>query len=144
MWRKSPLATNWFLETDWTDRDVFELSVKSHFSAAHRLVDYQGKCASLHGHNWTVEVFVRGEPLSEAGMLVDFRQLKEALKETLEILDHSELNAQDSFGGIDPTSENIARWLYGELSSRLNTDAAKVYRVCVGETPETTASYWEA
>jgi len=121
---------------------VFELSAKSHFSAAHRLVGYQGKCASLHGHNWTVEVFVRGTVLNEAGMLVDFRRLKEALKETLDLLDHSELNALDGFSETNPTSENIAQWLYEALSSRLNTDALKVHRVCVGETPETTASYW--
>ena len=76
---------------------MFELSVKGRFSAAHRLRDYEGACAAIHGHNWDVEVFIRGEALDERGMLVDFRELRSRMREALEA--YAEIAADNSDRG---------------------------------------------
>lgn len=122
---------------------MFEVSLKSHFSAAHHLKGYPGECAAFHGHNWEVEVFLRGSDLDETGILVDFRELKKAVEAVLEEIDHSDLNQVEAFKEQNPTSENIARFLYNELSESLNCDNYEMARVSVHETPGTTASYWE-
>ena len=120
---------------------MYELSVKTHFSAAHHLRNYQGKCADPHGHNWEVEVFVAGDNLNGEGLLVDFRFLKDTVKEILGRLDHADLNKLESFGESNPTSENIARHIYEELSATLKNADCSVSRVLVRETTETSASY---
>ena len=122
---------------------MFELSVRTHFSAAHRLVGYDGPCANPHGHNWEVEVFLRGSKLGELGMLVDFRDLKAALREVMRELDHVDLNQVPAFVLANPTSESIARYLHSALSEKLNAGHHWVQKVTVCETPGTTASYWE-
>jgi len=122
---------------------MFEVSVVAHFSAAHRLAEDAGKCARLHGHNWEVEVFVRGEELNEAGMLIDFRELRRRVREEIEDLDHSDLNELAPFRDAHPTSENLARLLYGRLARKLNGVRCRVHRVGVRETPGTRAGYWE-
>jgi 6-pyruvoyltetrahydropterin/6-carboxytetrahydropterin synthase len=122
---------------------AFEIYVKDHFSAAHSLKGYSGDCARVHGHNWMVEVFVRCAELDDLGIGVDFRDVKTALKEVLERIDHHDLNDLPLFADQNPTSENIARFLYKELSRRLNTPAARVSRVKVSETPGAGAFYWE-
>jgi len=122
---------------------MYELSVRSRFSAAHHLAGYAGSCAVHHGHNWDVEVFLRGEELNEIGLLMDFRDLKTHVREVLAQLDHTDLNTVEAFRDGHPTSERIARFLYRELGARLSGKACTVCRVAVHETPETTASYWE-
>ncbi len=121
---------------------MFELSVKSHFSAAHRLVEYDGSCAALHGHNWDVEVYIRGEDLDVSGLLVDFREVKAAVKRVLGEIDHVDLNATDAFGDLSPSSENIAKFLYESLSREINNERCAVHRVAVFETPTSRAVYW--
>jgi 6-pyruvoyltetrahydropterin/6-carboxytetrahydropterin synthase len=121
----------------------FEMCVKTHFSAAHFLRGYSGDCARLHGHNWTIEVFVRCRELNEIGVGIDFRDVKLAAGEVLKDLDHSNLNDLPVFKDMNPTSENIARFLYKELCEKLNSDNAKVSRVTVCETPTSQASYRE-
>ena len=122
---------------------IFEVYVKSHFSAAHRLVGYEGDCARVHGHNWIIEVFVRCAELDNIGIGLDFRDIKAAVKTVLSDLDHSDLNDLDEFQDINPTSENIARYLYGELSQKLNAPQIRVSKVKVSETPGAGAFYWE-
>lgn len=122
---------------------VFEVYVKSQFSAAHSLRGYLGDCARVHGHNWAVEVFVRCTELDELGIGVDFRDIKAEVKEVLAGLDHRDLNDLPTFADQNPTSENIARFLYKELSRRLNTPKIHVARVKVRETPGAGAFYWE-
>lgn len=122
---------------------MFEVGIKAHFSAAHHLRGYAGSCAACHGHNWEIEVFVRGSELDETGILVDFRVLKDRVKEALAEIDHCDLNQVDAFRTANPTSENIAAYLYRELACRLNTDRHRVARVSVHETPETVSTYWE-
>lgn len=122
---------------------MFELSVKTHFSAAHRLIGYNGACANLHGHNWDVEIFVQGSRLNALGMLMDFRDMKAAIREMLKEIDHTDLNQLPAFLRENPTSEHLARYLYGRLGERLNSEACHVSKITICETPGTTASYWD-
>ncbi len=122
---------------------VFEISVTTEFSAAHSLQGYPGNCAQVHGHNWTVEVFVRCRELNAIGIGIDFREVKRAIKESIENLDHSCLNEHPAFEHTNPSSENIARFLYKELGARINSENAKISRVKISETPNTGAYYWE-
>jgi len=123
---------------------MFEVSITTHFSAAHHLNDYEGNCAGQHGHNWEVDVHVCGEQLNDTGILVDFRRLRSAVDEILEEFDHSDLNTLALFMDKNPTSENIARHLHSELSSKVNCDQYKVCRVCVRETRRSAAAYWQS
>jgi 6-pyruvoyltetrahydropterin/6-carboxytetrahydropterin synthase len=122
---------------------MFELSVRDDFSAAHRLRGYPGKCENLHGHNWTVEVVVRAESLNEIGVTIDFGEVKAALTTVLADLDHKSLNEIEPFDKQNPSSENIARYVYGKLREALDSPGIKVRKVRVYETPEASASYWE-
>ncbi len=122
---------------------IFEVYVKSHFSAAHSLRGYPGDCARVHGHNWMVEVFAKCTELNNIGIGIDFRDIRAAVKEVLAGLDHSDLNELPLFREENPSSENIARFLYKELSLRLNSPTVKVSRVKVSETPGAGAFYWE-
>lgn len=122
---------------------MFEVSVREEFSAAHRLRNYPGKCENVHGHNWTVEAFVRCEGLDDIGVTIDFREIKDALTAILAELDHKDLNQIAPFDEENPSSENIARYVYGKLSEVLNSQDIRVSRVSVYETPDACASYWE-
>ena len=123
--------------------EIYELYVKTHFSAAHSLKGYPGDCARVHGHNWIIEVFVRCTKLNEIGIGIDFRDIKQSIKDLLNNLDHFNLNELPAFCEINPTSENIAKFIYKELSKRLNTGDVKISRVKVCETPGAGALYWE-
>ncbi|GLI36320.1 6-carboxytetrahydropterin synthase QueD [Desulforhabdus amnigena] len=122
---------------------VFEVYVKTHFSAAHRLRGYPGDCARVHGHNWIIEVYVQCRKLNEIGIAIDFRDIKNAVKEVLGRMDHCDLNDLPAFKDENPTSENIAGFLYRELSRALNDGTVKISKVKVCETPGAGAIYWE-
>jgi 6-pyruvoyltetrahydropterin/6-carboxytetrahydropterin synthase len=122
---------------------IYEVYVKTHFSAAHALRGYPGDCARTHGHNWIIEVYVRCRELDDIGIGIDFRDIKQTVEEVLEGLDHFNLNELDAFQDINPTSENIARFLYKEIGKKLNTGTVKVSKVMVSETPSAGAYYWE-
>lgn len=122
---------------------VFEVYVQTHFSAAHYLRGYQGDCARIHGHNWTIDVFVKCNELDEIGIGVDFKDIKQAVKGVLQRLDHFNLNELPAFKDVNPSSENIAKYLYVELSKKLNSEVVKVSKVKVCETPGAGACYWE-
>lgn len=120
---------------------MFEISVTTHFSAAHHLVGYPGSCAGVHGHNWQVEVFVTGAELDPTGILVDFRTLRAAVSHAVDELDHQDLNTLAALQAGNPTSENVARYLYDSLSAAVNTERVRVARISVSETPESRATY---
>jgi len=122
---------------------MFEISVETHFSAAHSLKGYQGDCAEIHGHNWNVEVSVRCTKLNEIGIGIDFRDVKKAINELMESIDHTYLNEHPGFADSNPTSESVARYIYRKLSIKLNSDVVKVAKVKVSETKTTAACYWE-
>jgi 6-pyruvoyltetrahydropterin/6-carboxytetrahydropterin synthase len=121
----------------------FEIYVQTHFSAAHSLKGYPGDCVRVHGHNWLVEAFVKCKELDAVGIGIDFKEVKEALKEVLRGLDHFNLNDLPAFKEVNPTSENIAKFVYRELSGKLNSNSVQVSRVKVSETPGAGATYWE-
>ena len=122
---------------------MFEVSIKSHFSAAHHLEGYRGGCEDQHGHNWDVEVCVCGEHLDEIGMLVDFRDIKKSLSSVLELLDHKDLNNIAEFKSENPTSERIAQYIYRRLAGVLESETRRIHSVYVHETPGARAGYWE-
>lgn len=97
---------------------VFTVRVEASFAAAHFLTHYQGKCERLHGHNYLVRAYAQGRDLDEGGMLLDFGDLKGALREVLGILDHSLLNDIPEFDG-DPSAERIAAWIFYRLAGLL-------------------------
>ncbi|MDP3730163.1 MAG: 6-carboxytetrahydropterin synthase QueD [Candidatus Omnitrophota bacterium] len=91
---------------------MYEIKVKSNFSAAHNLRNYHGKCERLHGHNWNIEAIFVYKSLSEAGMAVDFKEAKRLLESVLGKFDHSYLNETEAFKRLNPTSENMAKLIY--------------------------------
>ncbi len=123
---------------------MYRLTVSKRFAAAHRLVNYRGQCARLHGHTWTVEVSVGGNKLDSCGMLVDFRTLKELVGKIVEELDHSCLNDLPPFNRNDynPTAENLARYIFDKLKPLLPPDLI-ISEVRVWESPDVCASYRE-
>jgi 6-pyruvoyltetrahydropterin/6-carboxytetrahydropterin synthase len=122
---------------------VFEVKIISSFAAAHNLANFRGKCENLHGHNWKVEVVMRGARLEENGILLDFGEMKKATREVLEDLDHKYLNELPYFVRDNPSSENIARFLFDRLSEKLNTDDRRVYQVSAWESADACATYME-
>lgn len=95
---------------------MWRLTVRAAFSAAHALRHYQGKCEKLHGHNFDVEVAVQGCRLAaDTGMLLDFAILKKALGDILAPLDHAVLNVIPPFDVINPSSENLAEYIGGQM-----------------------------
>ena len=122
---------------------MFEVDIVREFSAAHCLRGYQGNCSSLHGHNWSVQVFVRAEKLDDIGIAVDFRKLKEELDIILEELDHTNLNDIAAFKAENPTSEFLAKYIFILLKDKMNDDNVSVYKVRVCESPGSGASYFE-
>ena len=122
---------------------MYLLTIHTKFAAAHNLINYEGPCENLHGHNWKVEVVVSARQLDKAGMGIDFKVLKRETKKTLELLDHKYLNDVPPFNDISPSSENIARFLFEELGTVFNDDNVKVERINVWETDNACASYIE-
>ena len=123
---------------------MFEIFVKTHFSAAHRLVNYPGDCAHLHGHNWDVVVTLGVQELDELGLAVDFREVKQELGRLLDELDHTELNAHPELGDVNPTCEVVARFIYRRLAAYFSAGhKARILRVQVCETPNAGVVYYE-
>lgn len=122
---------------------MYEISIQSTFSSAHRLRGYEGSCENMHGHNWKVEVIIRAEKLNEIGLGIDFKDLKKTTDDILGLLDHQDINAIEPFDRINPSSENIAKWLFVKVSERLNHGSVRVYRVNLNETDSCMASYFE-
>lgn len=118
---------------------MFNLTVKSEFSSAHRLRGYQGKCENLHGHNWKVEIAVSGSALDNLGMVADFKELKQRLNDILKDLDHKYLNDLAYFKKKNPTSENIAKYIFERFNSRRLK--FKVDTVTVFESDSACATY---
>jgi 6-pyruvoyltetrahydropterin/6-carboxytetrahydropterin synthase len=122
---------------------MFELMVETHFSAAHQLRGYKGECEKLHGHNWKVQVYVLAERLNEIDIAIDFHDLKRITDEFIVLLDHSFLNDIFPFTEKNPSSENIAKWIYDSIKKKLNNDNIHLSAVTVWESETTSATYFE-
>jgi len=120
----------------------FELSIETHFSAAHQLRDYPGDCARLHGHNWHVTLYVECTELDKLGLGIDYKIMKAELKQALEPWDHYNLNDVSPFDAINPSSENVARELYHDMSRRLDNERLHVSRIDISETCTAKVTYW--
>jgi 6-pyruvoyltetrahydropterin/6-carboxytetrahydropterin synthase len=121
---------------------MYEVKIVTQFAAAHRLENFYGKCESLHGHNWKVEVFLVGNSLDNAGLLMDFGVVKARTKEVLDEIDHKYLNELPAFQNRNPSSENLAQYLYERLGEVFNRDGVKIHRVNVWESDSSCASYY--
>lgn len=123
---------------------MFELTTIVDFEAAHRLADYPGKCSRLHGHNWKVEVTVVGKGLDKLGMLIDFRELKREVNIVIETLDHYYLNETEAFKDVNPTAENIAKYIFAELQTKLALErGVSISAVKVWESQHSSVIYRE-
>ena len=120
---------------------MYELKVVTRFAAAHQLTMVGSKCENMHGHNWKVEVYVTGEKLDQAGVLVDFGVIKKYVAEIMTMLDHKYLNELDYFKQKQPSSENIAYLVAAELQKKLNNSAVSVSRVTAWESDDAGATY---
>ena len=120
---------------------MFELKIITHFAAAHQLKMVAKKCETIHGHNWKIEVCVAGETLTNAGVLIDFGELKDYLSEIIEKLDHKFLNELDCFHNDNPSSENIAYYIAHELKKKIVDHGIKVTRVTAWESEDSCATY---
>jgi 6-pyruvoyltetrahydropterin/6-carboxytetrahydropterin synthase len=121
---------------------MYELKVKSGFSAAHFLREYKGKCENLHGHNWNVEVIVSGKNLDNTGLLIDFKEIKNKLEEVMNTLDHKLINEIDYFKKHNPSCENIACYIFNILKNKFGENI-KLSKVSVWETETSCATYFE-
>ena len=120
---------------------MFTLCVKDSFAAAHRLVGYQGKCEDLHGHNFAVEAFFSGEKLGDDGLLVDFKILKNYLKNVLDSLDHKYLNEIPFFIEKASSAEYIAMYIFGEVEKQMKGEEAILKKIRVWESDRAYAAY---
>lgn len=123
---------------------MFEITVANHIDSAHSLRGYQGKCANIHGHTWRVEVTLKGENLNGIGLLVDFSEVKKIVREVTEAFDHKLINDIEPFDRVNPSSENLARYVYDEIKKRLSSyEGVSIVRVLVSESRDTSAAYYE-
>jgi len=122
---------------------MYKVSVEHHFDAAHALRGYKGKCESVHGHRFKVVAKVTATKLDDTGLAYDFTELKAKLKAILEKFDHTLINEVPPFDKINPSSENMARTIYGELRETLKEAPVILDAVEVWESPESGVEYRE-
>lgn len=120
---------------------MYELKIITEFSAAHNLRNFRGKCEALHGHNWKVEVVVSGEELDGSGVVLDFAEVKAATSEVMSEIDHRYLNELPFFIEHNPSSENIARYIFQRLQEKITDERVRVQRVTAWESQDACATY---
>jgi 6-pyruvoyltetrahydropterin/6-carboxytetrahydropterin synthase len=120
---------------------MYEVTIIKSFSAAHVLAEIGGKCEDLHGHNFKVEVTVAASELDSTGLLIDFRVFKKWLGEILEDIDHKHLNILPSFAGINPSAENIAKYICEKMELKAKAARVNVVRVKIWESENAAVTY---
>jgi 6-pyruvoyltetrahydropterin/6-carboxytetrahydropterin synthase len=121
---------------------MYEAKVTLYFSAAHFLDGYPGNCARIHGHNWRITAAVRAEELDKLGFVADFREIKKNLKEITDELDHTMLNDHPHFKKLNPSSENVAAWIFGRLKVKTDDDRCRLHFIEVAETQDCSIRYY--
>lgn len=119
---------------------MFELSITGDFASAHFLRNYEGPCKNLHGHTWKVEATVQSDRINDIGLVVDFRDMKQRLKQTLMPIDHVCLNDLPYFKEVNPSTENLAIYIYREFKSAVHPFVLKSVRVWESESSSVTYS----
>ncbi|MFH1390659.1 MAG: 6-carboxytetrahydropterin synthase QueD [Candidatus Margulisiibacteriota bacterium] len=117
---------------------MYELMVEDTFDAAHALRGYEGPCENLHGHTWRIQLYLKGSKLNKLGLLEDFKAIKKVLAATLDQFDHNYINETSPFDKINPTSENLAKYLFDKLKNRYKS----THKVIVWESERTYAAYF--
>src|SRR2546421_10328254 len=123
---------------------MFEVTVEDSFAAGHYLRNYKGKCENPHGHNYKVRVTLAGKELDKAGLLLDFKELREVIKDVIDRLDHQMINDLEPFTALNPSAENLAKYFYDQANLKLDQVSrgrVRVKNVTVYETDTTTATY---
>ena len=127
---------------------MYEVTVEQTFAAGHSLREYKGKCENVHGHNYRVRVTVEGERLNKIGLLVDFVDLKRAVRKVVDKLDHQFINDLEPFTTVNPSAENLAKYFYDEVRIALNLDGnsfnahpVRISQVKIWETDTSIAVY---
>ncbi len=113
---------------------MFEVKVNDHIASAHVLHGYDGPCSRLHGHTWKIEVTVTGSHLDNIGLLTDFKVLKKKLKEVIMPLDHVVLNELSAFNGMNPSTENLAKYIYTQFKPLVSPLQLKCVQVWESDT----------
>ena len=125
---------------------MFEVTVEAGFSSGHYLRNYRGKCENPHGHNYKVYVTLIGQELDEAGLLLDFKLLKQVMRPTVDYLDHQMINELEPFDEINPSAENLARYFFEKTASQMSElthGRVKVKDCTLYETDTSFARYYE-
>ena len=121
---------------------MFEITIEESFSSGHALRNYRGKCENVHGHNYRCQVTVEGPDLDEIGLLVDFVELKRVVHAVLDRMDHQWLNDFPPFTVLNPSAENMAKYIYDEVSAGLGVrPGVRLGRVKLWETDTSSAIY---
>jgi 6-pyruvoyltetrahydropterin/6-carboxytetrahydropterin synthase len=122
---------------------MYEVSVDETFAAGHALRGYKGKCENVHGHNYKVRVTLAGNELDSTGLLYDFVHLKQVIQGVIRSLDHRFLNDFAPFDTVNPSAENIARYIYDQTVTQLtrSPNGAGIASITVWETDVTAATY---
>jgi 6-pyruvoyltetrahydropterin/6-carboxytetrahydropterin synthase len=122
---------------------MYEVSVDETFAAAHNLRGYKGKCENLHGHNYKVRVTLAGKEVDSVGLLYDFVHLKQVIQSVIRSLDHKYLNELSPFDVLNPSAENIARYIYDQTAKQLHQapNGAGVSSITVWESDVTAATF---
>ncbi len=121
---------------------MFDIFIKTHFSGGHHLRNYPGNCEKPHGHNWKVEACVRVNKLDELGMGIDFKVLKKSVNRLVDELDHEDLNTLPAFQDCNPSSENIAMYLFRSLKNDLHDERYRLYSIKIRETDSSGVIYY--
>ncbi|MDY6862503.1 MAG: 6-carboxytetrahydropterin synthase QueD [Thermodesulfobacteriota bacterium] len=121
---------------------MFDITIKTDFSSAHSLRNYNGECEEVHGHNFKISVTVSGEELDDVGIAIDFKILKEKTNRIISYLDHKNLNDLAPFKEINPSSENIALYIYKEMDNELKGEKVSIKNVAVWESDSSCAVYY--
>lgn len=133
---------------------MYTVTTESSFDAAHFLAGYDGKCRNLHGHRWRVQIEIASEELKEDGMVVDFTDVKNDLKDMADYLDHCLIVEQGSLKALTyqalkeedfrivevpfrPTAEHFSRYFFEEMEKK----GYRLQRAVVYETPNNCATY---
>ena len=125
---------------------MYEVTVEDSFAAGHYLRNYRGKCENPHGHNYKVRITLQGQELDHAGLLLDFKELKLAMKPVIDRLDHRMINDVAPFTTLNPSAENLAKFFFDETNVTLKSSTSgrvSVKEVTIWETDTTTARYSE-
>ena len=121
---------------------MFEVTIEETFAAGHALRNYRGKCENVHGHNYRCQVSLAGEELDSVGLLVDFVELKRVVHAVLDRMDHQWLNDFPPFDKLNPSAENMARYIYDEVAAGLQgRNGVRISQVRLWETDTASATY---